>query len=134
MTVAKSQDGFTLVEVLVASAIVISAIGVILQLFSSGLTGIHKAGNTQHLILAQRQLYNSLDVIDFSSIPEQSGVIVGVNYHWIAKPQGGPAFMLPDDNGANITIQLYRVQVEMTYQSKQQQFEFTKLLHKVASR
>lgn len=133
MKTVKTQVGFTLVEVLVASAIVISAIGVILQLFSAGLTGIHKAGTTQHLILVQRQLYQSLDIIDFSSLSEQSGVIAGVNYHWIAQRQGEQQFMVANEAGSAIMLQLYRIQVDMNYQGKKQEFEFAKLIHKVAS-
>lgn len=133
MKIVKTQVGFTLVEVLVASAIVISTIGVILQLFSAGLTGIHKAGTAQHLILAERQLYQSLEIIDVSSMPEESGVIAGVDYHWVAQPDGEPQFMAANDSGSAIMLQLYRIQVDMKYQSKQQQFEFTKLVHKAVS-
>lgn len=132
MKTVKTQSGFTLVEVLVASAIVISAIGVILQLFSAGLTGIHRAGTAQHLILVQRQLYQSLEIIDVSSVPEQSGTIAGVDYRWVAQRQGSPQFMPANESGSAIALQLYRVQVDMSYQGKRQGFAFTKLMHKTA--
>lgn len=133
MTSRQFAAGFTLVEVLVASAIVISAIGVILQLFSSGMAGMHKAGHSQHMILVQRQLYQQVQMLDLAQTREGSGELLGVGYSWSASPLGEATVTAADEGAAVIYFQLYKVTAELTLSGlSPKTFEFNKLNYQVA--
>jgi len=81
---ARKQAGFTLIEVLVASAILMMSIGVLLQLFGSGLDRIKRAGEEAHLLTAKRVIGHTLDAINPAEVPEGSGVAEGLKFHWKA--------------------------------------------------
>jgi prepilin-type N-terminal cleavage/methylation domain-containing protein len=128
-------SGFTLVEVLVASAIVISAIGVILQLFSSGMTGMHKAGHAQHMILVERQLYEQIQQLDLTQIRRGEGELSGVKFSWAARPQGEQFFTAADNNFEVISFQMYQVTVALVLEGRSpKSFEFKKLNYRAGGR
>lgn len=127
------SSGFTLVEVLVASAIVISAIGVILQLFSGGMAGMHKAGNAQHMILVQRQLYQQIQLLDLTQVKQGVGELSGVTYRWLAIAQGEQFSTASDESTAVISFQIYKVTAELELVGlPPKSFEFSKLNYRVA--
>lgn len=81
----KNQRGFTLIEVLVASTIVIMSIGTLLQLFSAGLNQNHKVGQLAHLLSAQRTITARLEQINLAKQQTGDGIAQGLNYQWKAK-------------------------------------------------
>jgi len=81
---SRRQDGFTLIEVLVASAIIVASLGVLLQLLSSGLERMQRAGQVAHLIAAQRTIVQTLEVVNPALQREGGGVAEGLRYHWQA--------------------------------------------------
>src|SRR5690606_9238010 len=89
----KKQQGFTLIEVLVASAILIASMGVILQLFNAGLSSMHRAGHAQHQLLAQRHIYTALQLVNPSTDTARTGEIIGFQYQWDAERIGTPYFI-----------------------------------------
>ncbi len=82
---APSQLGFTLIEVLIASAIVMPAMGIILQLFRSGLERLHKVGEQAHLIIAQKEIQHRLSTLNPAVKKQGSGVVEGWEYSWAAR-------------------------------------------------
>jgi len=73
-----------LIEVLVASAIVVASIGVLLQIFASGLDRIHRSGNVAHRILIERQIVSDLKAINPVLQHSGEGIVEGWNYRWRA--------------------------------------------------
>ncbi|KJV07662.1 type II secretion system protein [Methylocucumis oryzae] len=69
-----TQTGFTLVEVLIAAAIVGSALALILQLFTSTSTRLHKASLHAHIMLAQKQIVTDVEKINLSQQTQGKGV------------------------------------------------------------
>lgn len=129
----KVQNGFTLVEVLVASAIVIAALGVILQLFNSGLAGLHRSGNVQHRILAERQLLQRVTFMDFKATPTSEGSIEGIDYIIESSPIGYAYTIRQDrDNNSAVQVQLYQVKITLTDENQKSNIiEFKRLVRYV---
>ncbi len=80
----RREDGFTLIEVLIASAIIVVSLGVLLQLFASGLAHTQRAGQVAHLIAAQRSIVHTLEVVNPALRSEGKGVAEGLRYQWQA--------------------------------------------------
>lgn len=78
----KRVKGFTLVEVLVASAIVIMSLGVLLQLFASGLDRNHRAAELAHLLTAQKVIVANLELLNPAQTREGQGIAEGLTYQW----------------------------------------------------
>ncbi len=78
-------DGFTLIEVLIASAIVTISMGVILQLFSSSILRILKTGDIAHDIVIEQQIIQELAIINPTNRTEGENVIAGKKIHWKVK-------------------------------------------------
>jgi len=85
MSNCSKQDGFTLIEVLIAAAIITATIGVILQLFSSATMRTHKAASHAHLILAQKQIYQRLSALNLTTVSQGNGEIENLKYQWKAQ-------------------------------------------------
>ncbi len=81
----KKQQGFTLIEVLVASTIVIISIGTILQLFSVGLDQNQRVAQLAHLLTVQRTVTAKLEQLNPAQQQKGQGISVGLNYQWQAK-------------------------------------------------
>lgn len=73
-----------MIEVLIASAILMMSIGVLLQLFGSGLDRVSRAGEQAHLLTVKRVIINTLDGINPAEMAEAEGMAEGLNYSWKA--------------------------------------------------
>ena len=83
----RSNGGFTLIEVLVASAIVITSMGLLLALMGSGLDRLHRVGAQAQLIIAQKQISNRLSTINPAVVNSAEGQVAGIEFSWVARPQ-----------------------------------------------
>ncbi len=80
------EKGFTLIEVLIASAIVTASIGLLLGLFNSGLARMHKAGEHARLIMIEKEIVSQLAYINPAVNSEGRGVAEGAKYSWMVEP------------------------------------------------
>ncbi len=82
----KSRErGFTLLEVLVASAILIASMGLLLQLFGSGLDRMHRVGEHAKLIMAEKEIYHRLSTLNPATATQGKGEVFGWPYNWTAR-------------------------------------------------
>jgi len=81
----KRQAGFTLIEVLIASVIVMSSIGVLMQLFGAGLERMHRVGGHAHLLMVERQIVDALSQINPALVSQGEGDAEGFHYRWQGK-------------------------------------------------
>lgn len=58
--------------------------GIILQLFGSGLERMHKVGTQAHLIIAQREVQHRLSTLNPALTKQGAGVAEDWEYHWTA--------------------------------------------------
>mgnify|MGYP006276040009 CR=1 FL=1 len=109
------EAGFTLVEVLIAAAIVGSALALILQLFTSTSTRLHKASLHAHIILAQKQIVTDVEKINLSQQTQGKGVAEGFNFTWQAEKAAPalPTFGTNPNLEFSRKISLYRVKAEI---------------------
>jgi hypothetical protein len=70
----------------------IAAIGVLLQLFGSGLDRLHRVGSHAHLLLVQRQVLEELMQINPAEMSEGEGEIEGLHYRWHAELSAGSVY------------------------------------------
>lgn len=106
-----SEAGFTLIEVLVASAIVITSMGVLMQLFGSGLDRLYRAGEHARIILAERQIVNALSRLNPASAAQGEGDIEGLHYRWKARPASPFLTMYDSTDTLRRQVAMYDVQV-----------------------
>lgn len=79
------QQGFTLIEVLVASAIVMASMGLLMNLFGSGLERMNKIGRHAHQIIAEKEIIHRLGSINFAKQQQGKDVVEGYHFAWAAK-------------------------------------------------
>lgn len=119
----KNQHGFTLIEVLVASTIVIMSLGTILQLFSSGLSQNHKVGQLAHLLSAQRTIVAKLEQINPAKQEKGKGVVQGLSYQWIAKITEPYQLVYQLENDFPREVAIYNITVDIT-KPRQGKYQF----------
>ncbi len=76
--------GFTLIEVLIASAIMMVSMGVLLQLFSSSLNRMYKAGEIARNQLIEQQILQELQIVNPAEKNQGDILIEGQTFHWQA--------------------------------------------------
>jgi len=125
------QQGFTLVEVLIASAIVIASMGVLLQLFAAGLHQSRKAALVAHLMSVQRTIVRQFDEINPAQQTQGSGRLEGVSFHWRAQAAGPFHPFHERDVAANKRFAPYRIELDMNIAGRSRKTEFVRLGWKV---
>jgi len=116
------ENGFTLIEVLVASAILFVSMGTILQIFIANLEGMEHSAKMAQSILAERQVLKKLKGINPAIQKSGEGSIEGISYQWTAQKESeGQEIRLPSELKVlkSRVIGLYKVQVEMQRNQKQ---------------
>ena len=78
------ESGFTLIEVLVASAIIMVSIGILMQLFASSLGENKRAGQVSHSLIAERAIIRTLEGVNPALQTQGKGVSEGLSYRWHA--------------------------------------------------
>jgi len=110
---AKTQHGFTLIEVLVAAAIVIMSIGTIMQLFGSGLDQNKRIGQLAHLLTAQRTIMARMEYINPAQQAEGEGVAETLHYQWHAKIAEPYQRIYQEENSFPREIALFTINVQI---------------------
>jgi len=72
-------------KVLIASAILVMTIGVLLQLFGSGMRAERKAGERAQLLSAKRTILAQLETVNPALQSEGKGQVMALDYSWKAK-------------------------------------------------
>lgn len=78
----RSSAGFSLLEVLVASAIAIASMAVIIQLFGAGLFQMDRVSASAQEILVQKEVANRLATLNPALANEGEGMVGPWQYHW----------------------------------------------------
>lgn len=78
--------GFTLVEVLVASAIAVTSMGLLLSLFGSGLERMARVEDQAQQIVVEKEILSRLSFINPAEIKSGKGTIGDWTYNWTASP------------------------------------------------
>ncbi len=123
------QNGFTLIEVLIASAIIMASLGVLLQLFGAGLSQTKKAGRIAHYLSAQRSVERQLLDINPALQKEGEGKAEGISYRWHAvKIEPFRSFYDPESAPGRL-FALFRitVELELDVDGKSKQMEISQL-------
>lgn len=81
------QAGFTLIEVMVASAIIMASLGVLLQIFGSGLDRLHRVDSQSHFLVAGYSIVTELEQVNPAQIRQGEGQIEGLHYRWEVQSQ-----------------------------------------------
>jgi len=123
----QQQGGFTLVEVLIASAIIMASLGVLLQLFGSGLSQTKKAGRTAHYISAQRTIERQLMDINPALQKDGKGNVEGIVYRWHAVRIEPFRVFYDRDIMPNRLFALFRITVELDAWGKSKQMVISRL-------
>lgn len=79
------QQGFTLIEVLIASAIAVASMGLLLQIFGSGLDRLNRISLNANLIVAEKEIVNRLNTINPALVSRGQGVVEGFEFSWAAR-------------------------------------------------
>jgi len=124
----RRESGFTLIEVLVASAIIMSTIGVLMQLFASGLGQNKKAGQVAHLLIAERAIVHILEGVNPAVQDKGEGVAEGIRYQWHAVVRE-PFLPVFDPEGfAERKIALFTMMIDLDTKGDQKHsFQYTQL-------
>jgi len=122
------ESGFTLIEVLVASAIIMASIGVLMQLFASGLDRTQRAGKMAHLLTAQRVIVHELEVTNPAIQKSGKGVAEGLSYHWKASVSEPMRYVYDADGEHYRQVGLFEIQVTvMSVSGKSRVFFFDQI-------
>jgi len=111
------ESGFTLIEVLVASAIIMASIGVLMQLFASGLDRTQRAGQVAHMLMAQRAIVHQLEMVNPADQKGGEGVAEGIHYRWKAKTLAPVVPMYDSDHRPWRQLGLFSLHVIMEHGS-----------------
>ena len=79
-------DGFTLVEVLVASAIAIASLGILMSLFAGSLDRMARVEVSSQQLIAEKEVVNRLSLINPAIRPSGKGQIGPWRYEWQSQP------------------------------------------------
>lgn len=78
------NKGFTLIEVLIASAILTISMGVLLQLFSGAIRRMHSAAEHARNLLIEQQIIEEISVINPVESNQGELMVANKKYHWQA--------------------------------------------------
>jgi len=121
------QSGFTLIEVLIASAIIMASLGVLLQLFGSGLSQTKKAGQAAHNLSVQRTIERQFLDINPALQQEGEGKAGGVGYRWHAVKIEPFRLFYDSEPGQNRLFALFLITVRFEIGNTKKQFHISQL-------
>jgi len=119
--------GFTLIEVVVALAILTAGFSVIFKLFQqSGITATRVVA-TQQQVDAEQSIFNVIKAVNPAKNNSGKNAVGDIQYQWQADPMS-PLLRARSDDGTNrYHVQLYKVTVDYQLNNQSYQFEFEQL-------
>ena len=123
-----SSKGFTLIEVLVAITILVSAFSVIFPMFSQSGNQLARAEQWQRRLSLEKNIFQSLSIIDPMRESSGHGNISGTDFTWQATPISAQLNSRSDVEGSGrFMIQMFQIEVDYKINGKQQSFTFEQL-------
>lgn len=107
----RTERGFGLIEVLVASVILVTLLAVTLPLFDAGNRQIHRAEQVEKILSVKKRVFNRLSSINPAEISSGDGIDNGVYYRWSAKQKGVYRSQYDPDFGTNTKLAMFKVSV-----------------------
>ena len=83
------SSGFTLVEVLVASAIAVASIGILINLFAGSLDRLSRIEDRARQIVVEKEIVTRLSLINPAQEPSGQGAVGAWRYQWQSEPEVG---------------------------------------------
>ena len=80
------QAGFTMIEVLVASAIAIASMGLLLSLFAGSLDRISRVEEQSQRLILEKEIVGRLALINPAATRSGKGSLGKWTYHWSSQP------------------------------------------------
>jgi prepilin-type N-terminal cleavage/methylation domain-containing protein len=112
LTLKLKQRGFTLIEVLIALAIVGASMAVLWQLFASANGRVHQAADRAQLILAEKQLYQQIVTHNPRLETAAYGDIETWAYQWHSEKISADYSIFSEDRRIKV-IALYRINLQL---------------------
>lgn len=81
-----SQAGFTLIEVLIASAIAVASMGLLLSLFAGSLDRMSRVEMQSKRLIVEKEIVTQLSLINPFEQRTGQGILGGWSYSWQSEP------------------------------------------------
>ncbi|MEY4767673.1 MAG: hypothetical protein RL637_312 [Pseudomonadota bacterium] len=108
----RSSSGFSLIEVLIALAIIASSMTILWQLFVSANHRFHQAKFYAQRLLAEQQLYQNFTEINPRLQSQGQGIIEQFHYRWHSEKRSKDYPIYADEQLIK-TIALYQIKIEL---------------------
>ncbi|MFY3328217.1 type II secretion system protein [Vibrio fluvialis] len=123
----KKSKGFTLIEVLVALAILAGAFSVIFQGFNQMNLNAFRVSSIQDQVMIESSIFNEISAINPAEQMSGQGEEIGEKYTWKAVPISSLLPLRTEDQQTSRYIQMYRVSVSYSYRDREHQFSFEQM-------
>jgi prepilin-type N-terminal cleavage/methylation domain len=123
----RAMHGFTLIEVLIALAILSASLATVLGMFSQGQQNTAKVSQVYQITRQQNNIFNALQQINPAQKQQGTHQIGDLTYQWQANPISPLVPLRSDDGLALKYVQLYQITVDYQYKQQAGQFAFEKL-------
>ncbi|WP_025738705.1 PulJ/GspJ family protein [Salinivibrio socompensis] len=123
----RAMHGFTLIEVLIALAILSASLATVLGMFSQGQQNTAKVSQVYQITRQQNNIFNALQQINPAQKQQGTQQLGAVTYQWQAAPISPLAPVRSEDGTGTQYVQLYKITVDYQYKGQSHQFAFEKL-------
>lgn len=128
MNVASRNSGFTLIEVLVAITILVSAFSVIFPMFSQTGNQLARAEQWQRRLSLEQNIYQSLSLTNPLDEKSGHGNISGIEFTWQASPISAQINVRDEITGnGRFMLQMFQIDITYTLDKKNQSLTFEQL-------
>ena len=109
----RAEQGFGLLEVLIAAVILISLLAAVLPLFDSGLFQLKKAEKVEQQLSVQKRVFTKLSTINPGEVSSGEGEDSDFTFHWDAT-RITPLYDQRDpEHSTDRKVALYQVEVSL---------------------
>ncbi len=117
-----SQDGFSLLEILVAFVVMGLVVGTLLQLFGTSMRNVALADEYSFAVQVAESRLQSVGTAIKVEQGSESGTEEGTPYRWLVSME--PVELHEDQDDFSLTIQPYQVNVVVSWESNGRNREF----------